>query len=52
MPDTPCTPTHVHLIGSIGLGGIDKMSRTVGRALGQRFNRIPPTAGRGRAACG
>jgi hypothetical protein len=35
------TPTHVHLVGSIGLGGVDEVFSTVGRALGRRLKRIP-----------
>src|SRR5262249_7660401 len=35
------TPTHVHLVGSIGLGGVDEVFRTVGPALGRRLKRIP-----------
>ena len=41
MPDAPYTPTHVHLVGSIGLGGVDEVFRTVGPALGRRLQRIP-----------
>ena len=35
------TPTHVHLVGSIGLGGVEEVFRTVGPALGRRLRRIP-----------
>src|SRR6187397_3471932 len=35
------TPTQVHLVGSIGLGGVDEVFRTVGPALGRRLKRIP-----------
>ena len=38
---TSYTPTHVHLVGSIGLGGVDEVFGTVGRALGRRLKRIP-----------
>src|SRR6185503_17175478 len=41
MADVPYTPTHVHLVGSIGLGGVDEVIGTVGRALGRRLKRIP-----------
>src|SRR5689334_22705800 len=35
------TPSPVHLVGSIGLGGVDEVFRTVGPALGRRLKRIP-----------
>src|SRR5262249_62211832 len=35
------TPTHVHLVGSIGLGGVDEVRRTAGPALGRRLKRVP-----------
>src|SRR4029077_10121470 len=35
------TPTQVHLVGSIGLGGVEEVFRTVGPALGRRLRRIP-----------
>ena len=38
---TSYTPTHVHLVGSIGLGGVDEVFGTVGRTLGRRLKRIP-----------
>src|ERR1043166_445094 len=41
MPNTPYTPTHVHLVGSIGLGSVDEVFGTVGPALGRRLKRIP-----------
>ena len=41
MPDTSYTPTHVHLVGSIGLGGVDEVFKTVGPTLGRRLRRIP-----------
>jgi methionine synthase II (cobalamin-independent) len=34
-------PTQVHLVGSIGLGGVDEVFRTIGPALGRRLRRIP-----------
>src|SRR5574342_1231464 len=34
-------PNSVHLVGSIGLAGVDEVFRTVGRALGRRLKRIP-----------
>ena len=41
MSDSTYTPTHAHLVGSIGLGGVDEVFRTVGPALGRRLKRIP-----------
>ena len=35
------TPTHVHLVGSIGLGSVEEVFRTVGPRLGRRLKRIP-----------
>ena len=35
------TPSHVHLVGSIGLDSVDDVLRTVGRAFGRRLKRIP-----------
>ena len=34
-------PEHVHLVGSIGLGSVDEIFRTVGRVLGRRLKRVP-----------
>jgi hypothetical protein len=35
------TPTHVHLVGSIGLDTVEDVFRTVGRLLGPYLSRIP-----------
>jgi methionine synthase II (cobalamin-independent) len=35
------TPDSVHLVGSIGLGTVDEVFRTVGRVLGRRLKRVP-----------
>jgi hypothetical protein len=35
------TPERVHLVGSIGLGGVEEIFRTVGRRLGGRLRRVP-----------
>jgi hypothetical protein len=34
-------PERVHLVGSIGLGSVDEIFRTVGRRLGRRLRRVP-----------
>src|SRR5436190_15535585 len=34
-------PNHVHLVGSIGLGSVEEIFRTVGPLLGRRLKRIP-----------
>jgi hypothetical protein len=34
-------PTHVHLVGSIGLDTVEEIFRTVGRLLGPYLRRIP-----------
>ena len=34
-------PSHVHLVGSIGLSGVEEVFHTVGPMLGRRFWRIP-----------
>jgi methionine synthase II (cobalamin-independent) len=34
-------PTHVHLVGSIGLGTVEEVFGTVGPMLGRRLRRIP-----------
>ena len=34
-------PEQVHLVGSIGLGSVDEIFRTVGRVLGRRLKRVP-----------
>ena len=36
-----CTPTHVHLVGSIGLDTVEEVFSTVGPLLGRRLRRIP-----------
>ena len=35
------TPEGVHLVGSIGLGSVEEIFRTVGRRLGRRLKRVP-----------
>src|ERR1041385_5684971 len=35
------TPTHVHLVGSIGLDTVEEVFSTVGPLLGRRLPRIP-----------
>ena len=35
------TPTHVHLVGSIGLDTVEEVFSTVGPLLGRRLRRIP-----------
>ena len=35
------TPEGVHLVGSIGLGSVEEIFRTVGRRLGGRLKRVP-----------
>lgn len=35
------TPERVHLVGSIGLGSVEEIFRTVGRRLGRRLKRVP-----------
>jgi hypothetical protein len=34
-------PDHVHLVGSIGLNGVEEVFGTVGPMLGRRLRRIP-----------
>ena len=38
------TPTHVHLVGSIGLDTVEEVFSTVGPLLGRRLRRIPDGA--------
>ena len=47
-----CTPTHVHLVGSIGLDTVEEVFSTVGPLLGRRLRRIPDLASRARAGSG
>lgn len=35
------TPEQVHLVGSIGLGSVEEVFRTVGQVLGRRLMRVP-----------
>jgi hypothetical protein len=35
------TPEGVHLVGSIGLGSVEEIFRTVGERLGRRLKRVP-----------
>jgi hypothetical protein len=35
------TPERIHLVGSIGLGSVEEIFRTVGRRLGGRLKRVP-----------
>src|SRR5579871_456323 len=37
----PYIPERVHLVGSIGLGSVDEVFRTVGQVLGRRVARVP-----------
>jgi methionine synthase II (cobalamin-independent) len=41
MPDTPTTPSSVHLVGAIGLDTVPEIFATVGRILGNRLRRVP-----------
>jgi hypothetical protein len=39
--DSTFTPERVHFVGSIGLGSVEEIFRTVGRRLGPRLRRVP-----------
>ena len=41
MSNTPYVPNSVHLVGSIGLNGVEDVFSTVGPLLGRRLRRIP-----------
>ena len=51
MVQASYVPDCVHLVGSIGLNGVEEVFSTVGPALGRRLRRFR-TASQARVACG